>query len=110
MLTLASRRCEALSQTRIEAGDSIDFGGHDARFDLVVSTQVLEYVADTERALTEIARVGGSCYSRPIGARWPGILVTTIGWTACCWPGKSISLIPPLRVRSGDSSRTPGYA
>lgn len=57
MLALAKRRCAAQPRIRIEAGDAADLGGEDARFDLAVSTQVLEYVADIDRALREIARV-----------------------------------------------------
>ena len=53
MLELAGRRCEGFSWTRIERGDAIALGGEDARFDLVVSTQVLEYVAEIDRALAE---------------------------------------------------------
>lgn len=76
MLRLASRRCEALSQARIEAGDAVDLGGHDARFDLVVSTQVLEYVAETERALAEIVRV-----LRPGGR----VVLLATDWRSVAW-------------------------
>jgi len=57
MISLASRRCQEAKQARIEIGDAIAIQSDDACFDLVVSTQVLEYVAEIDRALCEIARV-----------------------------------------------------
>jgi arsenite methyltransferase len=57
MLGLAKNRCAPWPEVQLEQGDAIDLGGEDARFDLVVSTQVLEYVSEIDRALAEIARV-----------------------------------------------------
>jgi arsenite methyltransferase len=76
MLELATRRCEASTQTRIESGDAADLGGDDARLDLVVSTQVLEYVADTTRALAEMHRV-----LRPGGR----VVLLATDWRAVAW-------------------------
>lgn len=76
MLSLATRRCAAWPQVRIESGDAIDLGDADERFDLVVSTQVLEYVADVDRALSEIARV-----LRPTGRT----LLLATDWRALAW-------------------------
>lgn len=77
MNALATRRCESWPWTRIEAGDAAALGGEDARFDLVVSTQVLEYVAEIDRALAEIARV-----LRPDGGR--AVLLAT-DWRSLAW-------------------------
>ena len=76
MLELARKRCAGYPQTQIEEGDAIAIGGDDARFDLVVSTQVLEYVADVDRALAEIARV-----LRPGGRT----LLLATDWRSIAW-------------------------
>ncbi|HEB89555.1 MAG TPA: methyltransferase domain-containing protein [Deltaproteobacteria bacterium] len=76
MLELARKRCDGYPQTRIEGGDAAAIGGEDARFDLVVSTQVLEYVADIDRALGEIARV-----LRPGGRT----LLLATDWRSVAW-------------------------
>jgi SAM-dependent methyltransferase len=76
MIGLATRRCASLPGVRIESGDAVDLGGEDARFDLVVSTQVLEYVAEIDRALVEIARV-----LRPGGR---AVLLAT-DWRSLAW-------------------------
>ena len=64
MVALAQARCAEWENARFEAGDAVELPASDASFDLVTSTQVLEYVADIDRALAEIARVlrpGGRC-------------------------------------------------
>jgi SAM-dependent methyltransferase len=76
MVALATRRCERWPSARIEVGDAVAVGGEDARFDLVVSTQVLEYVAEIDRALAEIARV-----LRPGGR---AVLLAT-DWRSLAW-------------------------
>jgi ubiquinone/menaquinone biosynthesis C-methylase UbiE len=76
MLALAKRRCAVWSQARIEAGDAVAIGGDDARFDLVVSTQVLEYVSEIDRAIAEIARV-----LRPGGRT----VLLASDWRALAW-------------------------
>jgi len=70
------RRCEAWPSVRVEQGDAAAVGGADARFDLVVSTQVLEYVAEIDRALAGIARV-----LRPGGR---AVLLAT-DWRSLAW-------------------------
>lgn len=76
MIALATRRCQDLPSTLIQPGDAIDLGGANGRFDLVVSTQVLEYVEAIDRALSEIARV-----LRPGGR---AILLAT-DWRSVAW-------------------------
>lgn len=76
MVAVASRRCANYAQVKIEVRDAVDLGPGDERFDLVVSTQVLEYVADVDRALAEMARV-----LRPGGR---AVLLAT-DWRAVAW-------------------------
>lgn len=76
MLALANRRCEGHPGIRIESGDAVELKVDDGRFDLVVSTQVLEYVADIDRAVSEIARV-----LRPGGR---AVLLAT-DWRSVAW-------------------------
>jgi ubiquinone/menaquinone biosynthesis C-methylase UbiE len=76
MLALATRRCADHPGIRIESGDAVDLKVEDARIDLVVSTQVLEYVADIDRAVSEIARV-----LRPGGR---AVLLAT-DWRSVAW-------------------------
>jgi arsenite methyltransferase len=76
MLALATRRCEGHPGIRIETGDAVDLKAEDGRFDLAVSTQVLEYVADIDRAVSEIARV-----LRPGGR---AVLLAT-DWRSVAW-------------------------
>ncbi len=76
MIDLASNRCEGAKQARVEIGDAIAIKCDEASFDLVVSTQVLEYVADIDRALAEIARV-----LRPGGR---AVLLAT-DWRSVAW-------------------------
>jgi len=77
MIALATGRCEGMPWARIESGDAAALGGEDARFDLVVSTQVLEYVAEVDRALAEVTRV-----LRPGGGR--AVLLAT-DWRSLAW-------------------------
>lgn len=76
MLALANRRCAGHPGIRIESGDAVELKVDDGRFDLVVSTQVLEYVADIDRAVSEIARV-----LRPGGR---AVLLAT-DWRSVAW-------------------------
>ena len=57
MIGIARQRCVNWPQVRVESGDAIALGGDAEAFDLVVSTQVLEYVSEVDAALAEIARV-----------------------------------------------------
>ena len=76
MIGLATQRCEGLPQAQIELGDAAALGGGDARFDLVVSTQVLEYVAEVDQALSEVARV-----LRPGGR----VVILATDWRSVAW-------------------------
>lgn len=57
MLALARRRCAALSWCHFQRADALRLPFPDASFDVAVSTQVYEYVADIPAALAELARV-----------------------------------------------------
>jgi ubiquinone/menaquinone biosynthesis C-methylase UbiE len=76
MIGLATRRCETWPQAQVELGDAVALGGANARFDLVVSTQVLEYVSDIDKALSEIARV-----LRPGGR----VVILATDWRSVAW-------------------------
>ena len=51
MVAIASARCAEWENARFEAGDAVDLPSSDAAFDLVTSTQVLEYVSEIDAAL-----------------------------------------------------------
>ena len=75
------------------SGDAAALPFEDASFDVVVSTQVYEYVADLPPALTEAHRVlrrraAWPC-STPTGPRSCGAPATTLACAACSWPGTS---------------------
>ena len=76
MIQLAQNRCADWPQAQIEIGDAADLGGEADRFDLVVSTQVLEYVADIDQAISEIARV-----LRPGGRA----VILATDWRSVAW-------------------------
>lgn len=76
MLEIARQRCAGLEGVRFEQGDAVSLPLPDASIDLATSTQVLEYVAEVDRALAEIARV-----LRPGGR---AVLLAT-DWRACAW-------------------------
>jgi SAM-dependent methyltransferase len=80
MLALAKGR-DAAIELRVGSADSIPYP--DASFDVAVSTQVLEYVADIPAALAELRRV-----VRPGGR----ILILDTDWDSIVW-------------RSGDDAR-----
>jgi arsenite methyltransferase len=80
MLTLAKERDAALD---LRAGSAGSIPYPDASFDVAVSTQVLEYVADVPAALAELRRV-----VRPGGR----ILILDTDWDSIVW-------------RSGDNAR-----
>ena len=59
-LALARRRCAAWPWVELLEGDATALPGGDRAFDVAVSTQVLEYVPDVDRALREIVcNLGG---------------------------------------------------
>ncbi|MGH0032901.1 MAG: methyltransferase domain-containing protein [Myxococcota bacterium] len=76
MLGLAKARCAGWPWARFELGDAASLPADDAAFDLVMSTQVLEYVSDIDRALSEIARV-----LRPGGRT----LLLATDWRSVAW-------------------------
>jgi arsenite methyltransferase len=57
MLGLAEHRCTDLPQVELLEGDATDLTVDDATFDAAACIQVLLYVDDTDKALTEIYRV-----------------------------------------------------
>lgn len=57
MLAIAHRRCAAQPWVEFHAGSALELPYPHATFDLAVSTQVLEFVADIPAALAEIHRV-----------------------------------------------------
>ena len=57
VLALARRRCAEWPWVSCEEADATRLPAADASFDAAVSVQVLEYVADVDRALAEIHRV-----------------------------------------------------
>ena len=57
MLHMTRERCADLDHADFELADACDIPYPDESFDVVVSTQVYEYVPDMKRALAEAARV-----------------------------------------------------
>lgn len=76
MLALAKARCGRFAHARIEQADAVALPTRDGEFDLAVSTQVIEYVADVDRALAEIARS-----LRPGGR----VLLLATDWRTVAW-------------------------
>jgi arsenite methyltransferase len=76
MLEIARARCEGMPGVRFEQANAVELPAENESFDLVVSTQVMEYVEDIDRALSEIARV-----LRPGGRT----LLLATDWRACAW-------------------------
>ena len=76
MLALATRRCDGKVWVQLAVGDVAKLPYPDDYFDAAVCTQVYEYVADIDRALTELHRV-----LRPGGR---AVIVDT-DWESCVW-------------------------
>ena len=57
MLAIASHRCEGRPNVTFHEADATSLPAEAASFDGAVCVQVLEYVADVDRALTEVHRV-----------------------------------------------------
>jgi ubiquinone/menaquinone biosynthesis C-methylase UbiE len=76
MLALAASRCAELPWVTFQIGDATELPFDDHAFDVAVSTQVLEYVAEIDTALAQIHRV-----LRPGGR---AIIVDT-DWDSCVW-------------------------
>jgi ubiquinone/menaquinone biosynthesis C-methylase UbiE len=56
MLMLAKKRCSGLAQVEVRGGDATALPCDDTGFDVAVSVQVYEYVADIGQALAEMFR------------------------------------------------------
>lgn len=76
MIELASRHCDDLPQVGMRVADATSLPFEDGSFDLVVSTQVYEYVADLATALAEGFRV-----LRPGGR----IAILDTDWDSVVW-------------------------
>lgn len=76
MVALARRRCAHLPWVAFEVADAVALPGAAERFDAVTCTQVLEYVADVDRALEELRRV-----LRPGGR----LALVDTDWESCVW-------------------------
>jgi len=76
MIALAKQRCAAWSNVDIGPGDVTRLPCGDASFDAAVCTQVYEYVADVDMALSELCRV-----LKPGGR---AVIVDT-DWESCVW-------------------------
>ncbi len=76
MVKMSQSRCSQFSWVTLRVGDGHNLEFAEAEFDVVVSTQVLEYVADPVKVLAEIYRV-----VRPGGR--VGILATD--WASMVW-------------------------
>jgi SAM-dependent methyltransferase len=72
----AARQRNARPQLSYQQGDAIAVPAPDASFDVAVSTQVLEYVAECDRALAEIRRV-----LKPGGRT----LIVATDWDSIVW-------------------------
>jgi ubiquinone/menaquinone biosynthesis C-methylase UbiE len=76
MVEIARERCRLLPHASFERAGATGIPGPGGRFDVVVCTQVLEYVPDVAAALAEFARVlcpGGR------------LAVMDTDWTSCVW-------------------------
>lgn len=76
MLALAERRCAAHDNVAFHLGDATTLHVADGSFDVALSVQVLEYVADGTTALTEMHR------ALRVGGR---ILVWDVDWATVSW-------------------------
>ena len=76
MLAMSRKRCADLLWVAFRAGDAIQLPCSDGDFDVAVSTQVYEYVADIDAALNEAHRV-----LRPGGR----LLILDTDWDSIVW-------------------------
>jgi arsenite methyltransferase len=76
MIALARQRCRGFSTVALQEADALALPFADSTFDVVVSTQVYEYVADIAAALREAARV-----LRPGGR----LLIVATDWESSVW-------------------------
>jgi arsenite methyltransferase len=76
MIALARIRCSNQPAINLQLGNALELPFLDNTFDVVVSTQVYEYVADIPSALNEVARV-----LRPGGR----VLILATDWQSSVW-------------------------
>jgi arsenite methyltransferase len=76
MLAAAARRCEGHRNVELREGAATRLPVDDASFDAALSVQVLEYVADTTAALSELRR------ALRVGGR---IVLWDIDWATVSW-------------------------
>jgi arsenite methyltransferase len=85
MLAIAARRCRAHDNVAFHQAEATSLPVDDASFDAVLCVQVLEYVPEVGRALTEMRRA-----LRP-GAR---LVLWDVDWTTLSWHSRD-----PTRMR-----------
>ena len=76
MLAVAQRRTEGHSNVEFHQADAVALPASDGEFDAALSVQVLEYVADATKALTEMHRA-----LRPGGR----VVVWDVDWATLSW-------------------------
>jgi arsenite methyltransferase len=76
MLAIAARRCAGRANVEFREGPATAVPVDDASFDVALSVQVLEYVADTAAALTEVHRA-----LRPGGR----MVIWDVDWGTVTW-------------------------
>lgn len=76
MLAVAAHRCEGRPNVRFEEAEATALPVNDGEFDRALSVQVLEYVTDVDRALSELHRA-----LRPGGR----VVVWDIDWATLSW-------------------------
>ncbi len=113
MLELAKKRCQGLTQVQLKQGGLEDMPEQDERFDAVACTQVLLYLSDVPRALSEIHRVlkpGGRI--AVIETDWRGVVLNSTDEALsrrmlAAWDDAVPS--PNLPVQLGPLLRTQGF-
>jgi SAM-dependent methyltransferase len=76
MIAMASNRCADKSWIEFQTADAVCLPCPDGAFDVVVSTQVFEYISDVTKALKEVYRV-----LRPGGR----MLILDTDWDSIVW-------------------------
>ena len=76
MLNMAAKRCAGKPWVTFQSGAATELPFNDSSFDAAISIQVVEYIADVGKALSEMYRV-----IRPGGR---GVIVST-DWDAIAW-------------------------
>ncbi len=98
MIALASERCANRAQIEVSEGDAVALPFGDETFDVVISTQVYEYVQDVAKALREAARV-----LRPGGR----LLVIATDWESSLWSNadeaRMVRMLEAWREHGADS-------